>query len=460
MRAVRPCLEEARHLLVLAAPVLLAQISMVSMGFVDMVMTGRVSPEDMAAVALAGSLWIPLVLFFQGILLAVTPLTAQLRGAGEEHRIGHVIRQGLGMAVVLAVVVIGIIFGLSYCLEALGVESALADLTARYLRAVIWGGVPFLLFVGLRCGAEGMGLMRPAMLAGFLGLLANIPCNYVLIFGKFGFPALGGVGAGYATALVYWVMFFVILREVRRHGEFRGFLALKNWTGPDLAMIRRITSIGFPGALAVLLEVSLFAGVALLIAPFGSVVVAGHQVALNFSSFIFMVPLSLGIAATVRTGHGIGLKSPEAVKRTARATLMLALLAAFITATVTITLRGPIAVMYNDDPRVFALATHLLLYAAAYQWTDALQVVSVGILRGYNDTRAIFFITLVAYWLIALPLGCVLGRSSLLGEPMGPAGFWIAFIVGISTAAVLLTGRLRILERRFAATPSGASLPR
>lgn len=460
MMALRACLEEARLLLALAAPVLLAQVSMVSMGFVDMVMTGRVGPEDMAAVALAGSLWIPLVLFFQGILLAVTPITAQLRGAGEGEKSGHVIRQGLGMALVMAGLLIAIIFGLSHFLEDLGVEARLADLTARYLRAVIWGGVPFLLFVGLRCGAEGMGLMRPAMLAGFLGLLANIPCNYVLIFGKLGFPALGGVGAGYATAIVYWVMFFVILHQVRRHGEFRGFLARKNWTRPDPAMIRRIAGIGFPGALAVLLEVSLFAGVALLIAPFGSVVVAGHQVALNFSSFIFMIPLSLGIAATVRTGHGIGLKSPEAVRRTARAALLLSLLSAFITAVVTITLRGPIAVMYNKDPAVFALATHLLLYAAAYQWTDAFQVVSVGILRGYNDTRAIFFITLVAYWLIALPLGCVLGRTSLFGDPRGPAGFWIAFIVGISTAAVLLAGRLRVLERRFAANPSAASLPR
>ena len=206
MMAFRACLEEARLLIALAAPVLLAQISMVSMGFVDMVMTGRVGPEDMAAVALAGSLWIPLVLFFQGILLAVTPITAQLRGAGEGEKSGHVIRQGLGMALVMAALLIAIIFGLSYCLEDLGVEARLADLTARYLRAVIWGGVPFLLFVGLRCGAEGMGLMRPAMLAGFLGLLANIPCNYVLIFGEFGFPALGGVGAGYATALVYWVI--------------------------------------------------------------------------------------------------------------------------------------------------------------------------------------------------------------------------------------------------------------
>ena len=147
MMAFRACLEEARLLIALAAPVLLAQISMVSMGFVDMVMTGRVGPEDMAAVALAGSLWIPLVLFFQGILLAVTPITAQLRGAGEGEKSGHVIRQGLGMALVMAVLLIAIIFGLSYCLEDLGVEARLADLTARYLRAVIWGGVPFLLFV-------------------------------------------------------------------------------------------------------------------------------------------------------------------------------------------------------------------------------------------------------------------------------------------------------------------------
>ncbi len=445
---------EVRHLLALATPVFLAQVSMVSMGFVDTVMTGRVGATDMAAVALAGSLWVPLVLFFQGILLAITPLIAQARGGEQREVIGHVVRQGLYLAVGMAAVLVPLVLVLSSSLNALGVQGELAELTGRYLRAVTWGALPFLLFVGLRCAVEGMGLMRPPMIAGFIGLLVNIPCNYVLIFGKLGFPALGGVGAGYATALVYWVMFFIIIWQARRNPAFRDLLAQKHWQRPDPAMFRRIVRIGFPGALALLLEVWLFAGVALLIAPFGPIVVAGHQVALNFSSFIFMFPLSLGIAATVRTGYGVGLKSPALVKLAARVAASLSLLTAFLTAAITFTLRTQIAAIYNSDPEVLALATHLLIYAAAYQWTDALQVVCVGILRGYNDTRAIFFITLVAYWIIALPLGCVLGLTSLFGSPTGPDGFWIAFIAGISTAAVLLIGRVRTLERRFSANPA------
>lgn len=456
----RAYLHEARLLVGLALPVLLAQVSMVSMGFVDMVMTGRVGPVDMAAVALAGSLWIPLVLFFQGILLAVTPLSAQLRGGGKRDQCGHIIRQGLLMALGMGMLLIVITYAISHYLEEMGVEPHLAALSGRYLRAIIWGGIPFMLFVGLRCGMEGMGLMRPAMVAGFLGLFANIPCNYVLIFGKCGFPAMGGVGAGFATAFVYWVMFAVMLGYSRRERLFRSFLALAAWTRPDPAAVRRITGIGFPGALAMLLEVSLFAGVALLIAPLGAIIVAGHQVALNFSSFIFMVPLSIGISATVRTGYGIGQRSPEAVRLTTRTTFGLALLAACFTASLTIAFRPYIATLYNDDPAVLALATLLLVYCAAYQCTDALQVVSVGILRGYNDTRAIFFITLVAYWFIALPLGYVLGRTDKLVPAMGPEGFWIAFIVGISIAAVLLLFRVRTLGRRFAADPAASFLPR
>ena len=445
-------LTEFRAQIQLAIPALLAQVAMVSMGFVDMVMTGRGGPVDMAAVALAGSLWIPLVLFCQGLLLAVTPSVAQLRGAdgSNDAAIGHTIRQGFWLALILSIPLIVIVFLLSFHLEELGVEPHLAGLTGAYLRFIVWGAPGYLLFISLRCGMEGMALMRPAMLAGFVGLFCNIPTNYIMIFGKFGLPALGGPGTGVATAFVYWVMFLTMLVYVIRQKRLYRLLRPSAWELPCWSTLRRLMSIGFPGAFAMLFEVTLFATVALLIAPLGAIQVAGHQVALNFSSLVFMVPMSIGTAATIRTGFALGRRSREAVAIAGRASLSLGCCAAVCTALTTILFREQIAAVYNNDPVVLGLAAHLLLFAGTYQLTDALQVVSVGILRGYNDTRAILCFTLVSYWCIALPLGYSLGRTHIWGEPMGPQGFWIAFLVGVSTAAVLMLSRVRFLERKIA----------
>lgn len=451
----RAYLTEMRTQLSLAVPALLAQVAMISMGFVDMVMTGRVGPVDMAAVALAGSLWVPLVLFGQGLLLAVTPCVAQLRGAGAVRNadhlqgVGHVMRQGVWMALAISVPLILIVNLLSHHLADMGVEGDLGVMTGQYLRAIVWGAPAYLLFVALRCGMEGMALMRPAMFAGFMGLLINIPSNYVLIFGKLGLPALGGPGTGVATAIVYWVMFFTMVVYVFRQPHLRALMVLRAWERPVWATLKKLVGIGFPGALAMLFEVTLFAAVALLIAPLGAIQVAGHQVALNFSSLLFMVPMSIGTAATIRTGFAIGRKSVDGVRTASRSSWLLACMAAVCTATVTALWRGQIAAVYNDDPAVLGLAAHLLLFAATYQLTDAIQVVSVGILRGYNDTRAILCVTLVSYWVFALPLGYTLGRTHLWGAPLGPQGVWTAFIVGVSIAAVLLFFRVRVLERRL-----------
>lgn len=440
----RAYLTEMRTQLSLAVPALLAQVAMISMGFVDM-----------AAVALAGSLWVPLVLFGQGLLLAVTPCVAQLRGAGAVRNadhlqgVGHVMRQGVWMALAISVPLILIVNLLSHHLADMGVEGDLGVMTGQYLRAIVWGAPAYLLFVALRCGMEGMALMRPAMFAGFMGLLINIPSNYVLIFGKLGLPALGGPGTGVATAIVYWVMFFTMVVYVFRQPHLRALMVLRAWERPVWATLKKLVGIGFPGALAMLFEVTLFAAVALLIAPLGAIQVAGHQVALNFSSLLFMVPMSIGTAATIRTGFAIGRKSVDGVRTASRSSWLLACMAAVCTATVTALWRGQIAAVYNDDPAVLGLAAHLLLFAATYQLTDAIQVVSVGILRGYNDTRAILCVTLVSYWVFALPLGYTLGRTHLWGAPLGPQGFWTAFIVGVSIAAVLLFFRVRVLERRL-----------
>ena len=449
---------EIRAQLHLAAPIFLAQIAQFSMSFVDTVMTGQVSALDMAAVALAGSLWLPIILFGQGVLLAILPAISMLRGARRQDEIGLVVRNGFWLALILSAPLMLLVYQLSFRLETLGAQADLALISGRYLRVLVAAGPGYLLFIAMRCTLEGFARVRPAMIAGFVGLAVNVPLNYVFIFGHYGFPPMGAVGAAIASVAACWSMFFVLLLCTRTMPDVRSFVRPRAWTWPNLAAMQRLVTIGFPGALSMLCEVTLFALAALLIAPLGTTMVAGHQVALNFSGIMFMLPLSFGMVATIRVSYGLGQQNPEAVRRSTRVAQALALSTAVVTAIASVFWRHAIAAAYTIDPAVIDLAATLLLYEATYRCTDSVQVVTMGVLRGYNDTRAIFGVTLVSYWLVALPLGYVLGRTNNIVPAMGPAGFWTAFVVGITIAAILLVARLRVLERRGKNTPSGTVL--
>lgn len=436
-------LREARTLVILAVPVFLAQLAQTSMGFVDTVVAGRVSHTDMAAVAVASSFWIPGTLFGLGLLMAITPLVAQSLGAGQKDGLGRFLRQGAWLALALSVLQMAFFYGVSrYITRMEGIDPALSSITARYLHAVIWGVPGFMLYGAQRAYLEGHGRTRPAMVAGIIGLCVNAPLNWIFAFGEFGMPRLGGVGCGVATAVVCWLMCFILSFSVRRLNP----RAIR-FESPDTGLMKRITRIGLPGAFAMLVETSSFAIIALLIAPLGTIAVAGHQIALNVSGLVFMLPLSLGTATTIRVGLRLGQGNvPEA--HTARMTsLWLATALACGTALLLYLFRFPIARVYNNTPEVITLAGMLMFYNALYQIPDSIQMVTLGALRGYNDTRAIFVVAFLSYWGVSLPTGyllCFHGWGEL--APMGVKGFWIGFIVGLFCSATLYLLRLARLE--------------
>ena len=289
---------EARTLIILAVPVFLAQLAQTSMGFVDTVVAGRVSHIDMAAVAVASSFWIPGTLFGLGLLMAITPLVAQSIGAGHKEGLGRFLRQGAWLALALSVLEMAFFYGVSrYITKMEGIDPALSQITARYLHAVTWGVPGFMLYGAQRAYLEGHGRTRPAMIAGIIGLCVNAPLNWIFAFGEFGMPRLGGVGCGVATAVVCWLMCFILSFSVRRLNA----RAIR-FEAPAPQLMKRITRIGLPGAFAMLVETSSFAIIALLIVPLGTIAVAGHQIALNVSGLVFMLPLALGTATTIRVG--------------------------------------------------------------------------------------------------------------------------------------------------------------
>ena len=472
-------LNEARRFLALGLPVLVTQIAQMGMNFVDTAMTGRASTADMAAVAVSGSIWVPVSLLGMGCLLSLPAMMAHLVGGGEQQRTPHLLRQGLWLSSLLSLVLMGVFAFLSLHLELFGLDAELAPLAAGYLRAMLFGLPGMMLFVNVRGFLEGYARTRPAMLVGLLGLALNVPCNYVLIYGKLGLPQLGAVGCGVATALCYWFMAACMIYYVRRDAQYRDlhplFLPLllprtapacgcearaRDDASPlaapytpepvpcrfDFPLIWRILRIGLPGALAVFFEVSLFALSALLLAPLGKVVVAGHQIAMNFAGMVFMLPLSLNITAAIRVGQSVGAGRLGRARLSARTALCMGAALSLVIAACTALFREQIVHIYNDDPAVTALAMSLLLLGSCYQLVDALQTISIGILRAYNDTRIISLVCFTSYWIIGLPLGFTLARTDLVVPALGAAGFWIAYIAALGFGALCYLARVHHLH--------------
>ncbi|WP_312466591.1 MdtK family multidrug efflux MATE transporter [Pseudescherichia sp.] len=448
---------EARQLLALAIPVILAQVAQTAMGFVDTIMAGGYSATDMAAVAIGTSIWLPAILFGHGLLLALTPIIAQLNGSGRRDRIAEQVRQGFWLAGFVSVLIMVVLWNAGHIIHAMhNIDPELADKAVRYLRALLCGAPGYLFFQVARNQCEGLAKTKPGMVFGFIGLLVNIPVNYIFIYGHFGMPELGGVGCGVATAAVYWVMFACMLSYIKRARAMRDIRQDQHFTKPDFSVLKRLVQLGLPIALALFFEVTLFAVVALLVSPLGIVNVAGHQIALNFSSLMFVLPLSLAAAVTIRVGFRLGQGSTLEAQTAARTGLGVGVCMAVLTAIFTVSLREHIALLYNDNPEVVHLAAQLMLLAAIYQISDSIQVVGSGILRGYKDTRSIFFITFTAYWVLGLPSGYVLALTDLVVDRMGPAGFWMGFIIGLTSAAILMMLRMRFLQRQ----PSNVILQR
>lgn len=446
---VQKYLTEARVLLALAIPVILAQIAQTSMGVVDTIMAGGVSATDMAAVAVGTSIWLPAILFGHGLLLALTPTVAQLNGAGRRDKIAHQIQQGFWLASGVSVLIIAVLY---HCDQIIGlmhnIDPQLKAKAIGYLHAIMWGAPGYLFFQVLRVQCEGLSKTKPGMVFGFIGLLVNIPVNYIFIYGKFGAPALGGVGCGVATGTVYWVMFLMMRFYVKRAYFMKDIVAPTQFAKPDWVTLKRLIGLGLPIGLALFFEVTLFAIVALLVSPLGIVAVASHQIALSLGSVMFVIPLSLGMASTIRVGSKLGESSIEGAKVAAYTSIFTGIVIACISASLSVIFRTHIAGLYNDTPEVIALASSLMLLAAVYQISDAIQVIGTGVLRGYKDTRSIFYITFVAYWVLGLPVGYTLGLTNYVVPAMGPSGFWWGFILGLTFAAVMVMLRIRWIQKQ------------
>jgi len=387
------------------------------------------------------------MLFATGVLMILAPSVAQAEGAGEHGRVAPLTRQTFWVSQALAVLGVLVAANLRPVLELLRVDPAIVPSAAAYLQALCWGVPAWAVYMVLRNMSEGLGATRPTLYFGLLGLALNVPADWALMYGRFGLPALGAEGCGYATAAVWWFQLLGMAIYVARRPRYRHLDLFGRLEPPDREAISRILKLGMPVGVMWLMEVSMFTMVALLIGSMGTIMVAGHQVTLNFAALTFMVPLGLSMATSVRVGNAVGRRDPLGVRLAARAGLTLSLCTQTVSASLMLLVPAWIAGIYTDDAAVIAIAVQLLFLAAVFQLSDGVQVSCSGILRGLNDTRVPMLITVVAYWLVGLPLGAVLGFRFDLGAH----GMWIGMIAGLTAAAVLLALRYRAMSARLPA---------
>ncbi|MFY8273372.1 MATE family efflux transporter [Pseudoalteromonas sp. SSDWG2] len=444
------CTWEANRLIRLAVPVFFAQVTLVLMSVVDTIMAGQVSATDLAALSIATGLWNPVIFALLGILMALTSLVAHSFGANKHSEIASHFQQSSYLA--LALLVCGIVFAYfaDVVINFLDTTVAVKSLAVDYITYVQFGLPGLLLYSLLRNVAEGKAYTTPALYISIIGLLINIPANYVFIYGKLGFPALGGAGCGVATAVVMTAMGLSLLVYSFLSKRLDGRGLFRNYAPFSAKAVLIQVKLGIPISLAIFFEVTLFACIPLFIATLGTIAVAGHQVAASVTTLLFMFPYSLSMAVAIRFGNLFGQQDYVALKRCMSTSFILALLVAVFVAALTYLLRLEISALYTDNPEVIALATSIIVLACFYQLPDALQVVCSGMLRGIKHTTPISYITFISYWLIGFVLGYVLGRTDLIVEAMGPEGFWLGIIVGLSCAAVMLIFTLR---RRLAKAP-------
>ncbi len=427
--------KEIRQLIVLAIPMLLAQVAQVGIGFVDTVMAGGAGKEDLAAVALGSGAFATIYITFIGIMTALNPLIAQLNGAGKYTEVGETGRQGIWFGLCLGLfgmlLMWAVIVPFQHWLE---LSEQVESMMAQYMLFTGLAMPAAMVHRALHAYASSLNRPRVIMLVSFAAFLLNIPLNYAFVYGRFGMPALGGAGCGVATALVFWFSALALWLYVAKQRYFRPFKLTERFSKPDWAAFKQIWKLGAPIGLSYFLEASAFSFIVFLVARQGEDYVAAQQVVISLTGIIYMIPQSVGSATTVRVGFSLGRREFARARYISGVSLILGLLLAVATALMLVLLREPLAGMYTNDATVLGIASAVLLLAALFQLADATQCIASYALRGYNVTKVPMFIHAVAFWGCGLLPGYWLAYSF----DMGIYGFWTALIVSLTIAAVAL----------------------
>lgn len=444
--------KEFRALGKLALPLVLAQLAQNTISFVDTLMVGRLGNEALAGIAIGSTVFHFVLIVLAGVLFGVGPIVSQAIGARDPETAARAARQALWMGVILFLPAIIVYWNAYPILIFLGQSPETAADSSAYLKAISWGLLPALWVMGLRGLLEGNSNTRPIMLISFVGVFLNVILNYVLMFGLWGFPALGLVGTGYASSIVYGCIFLMTAVYIHfRYPDLHVFTKIRT---PDVKMLKELLRVGGPIGLTLGFEMSMFSAAAIAMGTIGKDQLAAHQIALQTASISFMVPLGFAIAASVRVGQAIGRKSLHEAKIAGHVGMLTCTGVMCISAIVFWLLPDLIISLYIDmsDPnnhQVIKFATSFLAVAALFQIFDGLQVGASASLRGLKDTAAAMVLTMISYWGVGFASGAIL---CFVLDYRG-SGLWFGMTLGLAAAAILLTLRFQSKIKRLGREP-------
>ncbi|AOV07696.1 MATE family efflux transporter [Sporosarcina ureilytica] len=436
---------KSKNMVRVITPILITQIAMYMISFFDILMTGRYDTYHLAGVTIGSSFWVPVYTGLAGILMALTPIIAQHVGARNHGEVRPSVQQGLYVSVALSAIVFLIIqFAVAPILNAMPLEEPVRIVASEYLFGMSLGLLPLFGYAVLRSFFDGLGETRVSMAIILLSAPINVVLNYLLIYGRFGFPELGGAGAGYASAITYWLVFLIACATASKFGPFLSFNLFKQWGKISFKKWKEILVIGVPMGISIFVEISIFSVVTLLMANYSTAIISAHQIALNFTSLLYMIPLSISMGTTILVGQEIGAGRYLDAKKYSYLSIVVAVLFSFISIAILLLFRVQIAGLYTNDIDIIKLSIHFFIYAAFFQLSDAIQAPVQGALRGYKDVNITFIMAIVSYWVIGLPVGYAMATFTHLG----PYGYWIGLITGLTVGAITLSFRLRHIQNK------------
>lgn len=436
----------------LTVPILITQLAQIGMATIDTLMSGHVGTADLAAIAIGSSLWTPAFLFVAGVLVAFTPMVAKLAGARQKDQIPALLGSAVWTGLLIGSLCAVLLYMAGPWVSFLLPDETSAQLMIEYLQAVCFGLPAAGGFLALRFHAEALNQPGSVTRLMLIGLVLNIPANAIFVYGWFGIEAMGGAGCGWGTSIIFNMLFIAILSDCYAHRLPVQFKSIAVFFRADLNTMRDLFKTGIPIGSAIFFEVSFFSVIALFLSPLGTIVVAGHQVAINVSSLTFMVPLSVAMAVTVMVGQQLGKGQPELALKASWLSVKVNLALAVFNASLIFIFADAIAALYSKDPEVVAIGATLLALAAIYQFSDAIQIAAAGALRGYEDTVMVMLITFLAYWVCGIGLGYYL--TFIYQPELGAKGFWLGIIFGLTLAAVMLGLRLHRVGQKSLQPPS------
>ncbi|RTE53247.1 MATE family efflux transporter [Arenibacter aquaticus] len=448
--------KEFRYNLILSFPVILGMLGHSFVQFADNIMVGQLGTAELAAVSLGNSFVFIAMSLGIGFSTAITPLVAEADGAGNMAAGKSALKHGLVLCTLLGFSLFGLIVLAKPLMHSMKQPPEVVELAMPYLDLVAFSLVPLIIFQAFKQFSEGLSQTKYPMYATVLANLVNIILNYLLIFGTFGFPKMGIVGAALGTLISRIIMVGFLWWLLRSKKKFQNFVTGFNFRKIEKKVMKKIIDLGFPSALQMFFEVAIFTAAVWLSGVLGKNSQAANQIALNLSSMTFMVGMGLGVAAMIRVGNQKGLKDFKELRRISQSIFLLTLLLEIIFAIFFVVLNDFLPTIYldlgdatnlADNTEVILIAAQLILVAAVFQISDGLQVVVLGALRGLQDVRIPTVITFIAYWMIGFPISFYLGLYTSLES----TGIWIGLLSGLTASAILLYIRFNYLSKKLIA---------